>query len=100
MKTIASKGFNKYYIRLVTNGDKKDNGIYLITDIDGNEHEAGIWERMQDYDLKNDRFKKTYIYCGKSFNQLKKEKRRKKYYTLCDMMYNQLCRFIKENEEL
>lgn len=104
MKTIATKyyGFSKssYIVKLVTNDKERKEGCVIITDSKGNEHEIGIWKRKKDYNLKLDKFKNTYIYCGLTFKELSQGKKRERYYTLCDMMHNQICRFLKENEEL
>lgn len=101
MKSIASQtyGFNGecYQIKLVTNNKEKHDGCYIITDSNGYEHNAGLWQRMRGYDFKNNKPKDTYIYTACSFNELKNGKKLGlKYFSLNDILFKQVLKYIDE----
>lgn len=102
MKTIVVQhyGFNgdEYVVKFMTNNKKCHNGVFLIIDPQGNEHEFGTWERMKEYDFKLNRTKNNYIYCSFNFKDLENGLKKGNYYVLQDALKKQVYKFIKENE--
>lgn len=96
MKTIATKYINGYKIALKTNSKIKEwqnDGIYTITDINGNEHECGVWERIKNGEKKN------YIYSATSFKKMERRDNipiSKRYYYLNDLAINILYNFLND----